>query len=160
MLRRLAKEEGLDFRRLAQHVNLQPLQGKRPGSVNGWRLLSRTQWLRRDDQVVCVVGKDAKAFIEYVNSYSRHPAHGAFCMEDKDRLAHLLNSLWIWSNNEKVNHMHSWELLPAVPHDADRLLVHAARGSAFAPDEAVSLSCAYMPCAARKVLCGGGGWMR
>eukprot|EP00966_Prymnesium_polylepis_P111903 2588487-Prymnesium_polylepis.1 len=81
---------------------------------------------------VCVVGSDAKAFIAFVNSSFCHPMFRVFNEEqDHERLGHLLNQGWIWSNNEKVPHMHGWTLLTEAPEKPERFLTFIARPSPY-----------------------------
>ena len=106
MLRQLGNSEGLKYEKLALHLGLKQTATP-PKHIKGWRELSRTQWLWHGELCVCVVDKDASYFIAHINSDSRHPMYGAFVQEDAPRLAHLLNSGWIWSNNTKVDYNHA-----------------------------------------------------
>ena len=126
--RSLCREEGLRFERLDTHIKTGT-----PPHVKGWRSLQRCQWMQKGKDVCCVVGADAKHFIKYLESCCGHPMQGAFTLEDAPRLAHLLNSHWIWSNNEKVDHMHGWQLLPkeSPPRNPERFLVHVSRPSPY-----------------------------
>ena len=113
-LRLLCKQEKLSYDKLAKHVqykDVKPLEKRRP-HVQGWRWLSDAPFLRRGGTVVCFVGVHAKEFISLVNSSPSHAMCGDFDpVEDHERLTHLLNHGWIWSNSVKVNHMHGWGLL-------------------------------------------------
>ena len=135
LLRDLCKAEGLSYDLLAKHVGHKAMDRGRqpPQHVKGWRELKKSQFLQRGDTIVCVSGANATEFIKLANSVEDHPLYGAFTMEDSKRLAHLLNSQWIWSNCQKVNHMHGWTLLQHAPAHAEQLMVHVAQGSPYAP---------------------------
>ena len=137
MLRELCGAEGLQYDQLAKHVGHQqlPAETPRPPQVKGWRLLSDSQWLQKGRTFVCVVGETAADFIKFANSAKGHPICGVFAAADAERLAHLLNSHWIWSNSEKVNHMHGWSLVLKAPEDAEKLVLTKAADSPFAPDQ-------------------------
>ena len=100
-LRALCKEYKVSYDRLAKHVEHKPLgksEAIRPSHAKGWRLLRDSQWLSKDGTVFCVVGATSLDFIRYANSCTGHPICGAFAEDDKERLAHLLNSGWIFSS--------------------------------------------------------------
>ena len=137
-LRQLCRENGLSYDRLAKHVGHKELganEKTRPEHVKGWRLLSQSLWLQKEKSLVCVVGGSAADFIKHANSHIGHPICGAFHEEDVERLAHLLTSGWVWSNSEKVKHMHGWTLLHTAPANAERLVISLPAGSAFGPDK-------------------------
>jgi hypothetical protein len=137
MLRKLCSEEALSYERLSQHVGYVPMKkanAKPPKQVKGWRLVSKAQWLQCGDTAICVVGEAAKNMIEHVNSTPGHPLCGLFKEEDHERLAHLLNSGWVWSNSKRVDHMHGWQRLSAMPLQPERFLLFIAKPSVYAPD--------------------------
>ena len=138
LLRDLGKEEGLSYDRLAKHVLHKPMpDGKEPPPhVKGWRLLSKSQWLRRGETWVCVVGVDAASFIKFINGAVDHPITGAFSEADAPRLAHLLNSGWVWSNNNQVDHMHGWTLSNEGPVNPEKWVLKISPPSQYAASEA------------------------
>ena len=124
----------MQYDRMAKHIGHNTVT-KPPPHAKGWRLLSKSQWLQRKDATVCVVGATARDFIEWANSCSQlHPINGAFAEGDHERLAHPLHKKWIWSNNEKANHMHGWVLLTEMPANAKQLVISLPQDSEFAPD--------------------------
>ena len=136
-LRLLCQEEKLPYDKLAKHVQYKEvkLPEKRQTHVKGWRSLRDCHWLRRGDAIVCVVGADAKAFITFVNSSPAHPVYGHFDVSDRERLTHLLNNGWLWSNSVRVNQMHGWELLGGPPAQPDDFLLKVPLPSLFAPND-------------------------
>ena len=140
-LRELCAEDNLSYDKLAKHIGHKKLgagEKRPPPHVKGWRHLPRAQWLQRGAHYVCVVGTDAKAFISFINSSSLHPMHGVFGeVKDRERLVHLLNNGWIWSNNVKVSHMHGWHLLTEAPERPERFLTFIQKPSIYAPDDDV-----------------------
>jgi hypothetical protein len=135
-LRLLCQEEKLPYDKLAKHVHYKEvkLPEKRQKHVKGWRWLSDAHFLQRGESVVCVVGADAKEFIVLVNTTPSHPMCGDFDVADHERLTHLLNNSWVWSNSVKVNHMHGWELLGEPPATPEKFLLQVPLPSPFAPD--------------------------
>ena len=135
-MRQLCEEENLRYDFLAKHVGHKPLKlgETRRKHVKGWRVLSDSQWLQRGNIAVCVMGATAAKFIALIYSSESHPLYGVFAMGDAERLAHLLNAGWIWSNNEKVNHMHGWTLLDDVPEQPEQFLISIPPPSPYAPD--------------------------
>ena len=136
LMRDLCTDNGLSYDKLAKHIGLKPTdRGRpRPKHVQGWRELCQSQWLQSGQTIVCVAGANAAEFIKLVNSSVHHPCHGAFNDNDAERLAHLFRSGWVWSNNQKVRHMHGWKLLEETPANPEQLVVTMNLGSAYAPD--------------------------
>ena len=49
---------------------------------------------------------DSKSFVAMVNSSPQHPMYKAFdADQDHQRLTHLLNNGWLWSNSVRVDHI-------------------------------------------------------
>ena len=123
-LRTLATDESLNFDKLAKHCHLKPLgrgETKRPPFVHGWQLGRKANWLQRGEHFVCIAPPiasqaDAKNFVEMINSSLLHPLRGVFneCeVTDLKRLTHLARNHWVWSNSQKVSHLHGWNLVDA-----------------------------------------------
>jgi hypothetical protein len=138
LLRQLCREENLRYDLLAKHVGHKPLKpGETRGRhVKGWRVLTDSQWLKRGGIAVCVMGATAEKFIDLIASSPSHVLYNVFTADDSTRLAHLLNAGWIWSNNDKVGHMHGWTLLEHMPEQPERFLVPIGLPSPYAPDAA------------------------
>ena len=130
-LRTLARDESLSYDKMAKHCERKPLgaTGRRPAHVSGWQVARTSTWLRNGDQLVCIAPPisttaSARTFVEMVNSSPLHPLRGVFNQDsdsDMTRLTHLVNSRWVWSNSEKVSHMHGWSLVDAPDHPEQHL---------------------------------------
>ena len=153
-LRTLAKGESLSYDKLAKHCERKDLgtgETKRPPFVRGWQVACKAKWLQHGQQLVCVsppisTQADAKNFVEMVNSSPLHPLRGVFnALEPSDmkRLTHLVNSGWVWSNSEKVSHVHGWRLVDAPEHPEQHLpLVQPPSPFAFQARTCLLLTCA------------------
>jgi len=126
-LRTLARDESLVYDKLLKHCERKELgarETKRPPFVKGWQVARKAKWLQKGGQLVCVsppisTQAEAKTFVEMVNSSPLHPLRGVFNElepSDMKRLTHLVNSGWVWSNSEKVSHVHGWRLVDAPEH--------------------------------------------
>ena len=138
----------MSYDRLAKHIGHKELASRErapPVHVKGWRLLSKAQWLRRGTATICFAGATAADFIQLCNDSAKHPLFEIFNKDDAPRLAHLLNSGWVWSNSVKVNHMHGWEVLAEPPPRPETLLSKLPTTSPYSTGAPTGGATANMP---------------